>query len=304
MRFYHPLIALTFLLAACGGGESGSGYVKNEKGVEVNVKATGEKVRLQVFGDRIIRVSATKDNAFKDPQSLAVVAQKCQPEFRVEQSGDTVKVITNALRANVLTSSGKVFFTDLSGNILLSEADGGRTFEPYQVTQTHADGKPETYKGWSYRQVFDSPDDEAIYGLGQHQADDWNYKGKNEELFQYNTKVSVPFVVSSRNYGLMFDSYSLMRFGNPNPYSFLKDVFTLYNKDGKQGALTGTYNIKGQDPIVRDEDSLYYEDFKTVGRLLPKGLGDATVVIEGQIEPKESGEYRFLHYYSGYQTIT
>ncbi|MBR2201793.1 MAG: DUF4968 domain-containing protein [Bacteroidales bacterium] len=163
----------------------GSGYVKNEKGVEVNVKATGEKVRLQVFGDRIIRVSATKDNAFKDPQSLAVVAQKCQPEFRVEQSGDTVKVITNALRANVLTSSGKVIFTDLNGNILLSEADGGRTFEPYQVTQTHADGKPETYKGWSYRQVFDSPDDEAIYGLGQHQADDWNYKGKNEELFQY-----------------------------------------------------------------------------------------------------------------------
>ncbi|MBQ5575494.1 MAG: DUF4968 domain-containing protein, partial [Bacteroidales bacterium] len=152
MRFYHPLIALTFLLAACGGGESG--YVKNEKGVEVNVKATGEKVRLQVFGDRIIRVSATKDNAFKDPQSLAVVDQKCQPEFRVEQSGDTVKVITNALRANVLTSSGKVFFTDLSGNILLSETDGGRTFEPYQVTQTHADGKPETYKGWSYRQVF------------------------------------------------------------------------------------------------------------------------------------------------------
>ena len=57
MRFYHPLIALTFLLAACGGGESGSGYVKNEKGVEVNVKATGEKVRLQVFGDRIIRVT-------------------------------------------------------------------------------------------------------------------------------------------------------------------------------------------------------------------------------------------------------
>ena len=48
-------------------------------------------------------------------------------------------------------------------------------------------------KGYTVRQVFESLDDEeGIYGLGQHQSDEFNYKGKNEELFQYNTKVSVP----------------------------------------------------------------------------------------------------------------
>lgn len=303
---YSYLLLSGLLLSACGGGQSP--FTQTDKGVEINVKnvqeTTPKKVRLEVFGNKIIRVSATRDDKFKDPQSLVIVNQKNKTPFKVEQNGDTVKVITNALKANVLTSSGKVFFTDLNGKLILSEADNGKNLTPYQVTQIHSDGKPETYNGWSYQAVFDSPDGEAFYGLGQHQADDWNYKGKNEELFQYNTKVSVPFVVSSENYGVMFDSYSLMRFGNPKPYSFLKDIFTLYNKDGKQGALTGTYNIKGQDPIVRDEDSLYYEDFKTVGRLLPKGLDNATVVIEGQIEPKQSGEYKFLHYYSGYQTIT
>ncbi|MBQ5538623.1 MAG: DUF4968 domain-containing protein, partial [Bacteroidales bacterium] len=304
---YSYLFLSGLLLSACGGSETNS-FKQTSKGVEVSVKNVSENtpkiVRLEVFGDKIIRVSATKDDKFKDPQSLVIVDQKSQPAFKVEQNGDTVKVITNALKANVLTSNGKVFFTDLSGKVILSEADNGKTLTPYQVTQTHADGKPETFNGWSYQAVFDSPDDEAFYGLGQHQADDWNYKGKNEELFQYNTKVSVPFVVSSENYGVMFDSYSLMRFGNSKPYSLLKDIFTLYDKDGNPGALTGTYNIKGQDPIVRKEDSLYYEDFKTVGRLLPKGLDNATVVIEGQIEPKQSGEYKFLHYYSGYQSIT
>ena len=303
---YSYLFLSGLLLAGCGGSEIN--YTKTDKGVVVEVKNLTEnspkKVRLEVVGDKIIRVSATKDNDFKDPQSLVVVDQKQKTSFNVEQSGDTIRVITNAIKANVLTSNGKVFFTTLDGKTILSEVDNGKTLTPYQVEQIHADGKPETYHGWSYRAVFDSPDDEAFYGLGQHQADDWNYKGKNEELFQYNTKVSVPFVVSSNNYGVMFDSYSLMRFGNPKPYSILKDIFTLYNKDGKAGALTGTYNIQGQAPIVRDEDSLYYEDFKTVGRLLPKGLDKATVVIEGQIEPKQSGEYRFLHYYSGYQTIT
>jgi alpha-D-xyloside xylohydrolase len=96
-----------------------------------------------------------------------------------------------------------------------------------------------------------------------------------------------------------------MRFGNPKPYSILKDIFKLYDKDGNEGALTGTYNNlqNTKEPLVRREDSLYYEDFMTVGRLLPKGLDGSNVVFEGQIEPKQTGEYRFLHYYSGYQKI-
>jgi len=142
------LLAPALLLASCGGGDSNL-VSTTSQGVEILVKSTGQKVRLQVYGDKIIRVSATKDAAFKDPQSLAVVDQKVKSDYKVEQSGDTVKVVTNALKANVITSTGKVFFTDLNGNMLLSEADGGRTFQPYQVTQTHADGTPETYNGWS-----------------------------------------------------------------------------------------------------------------------------------------------------------
>jgi len=303
-RFSYLLLS-GLLLTACGGGQD---FQQTDKGVVIKVKnAKGDTpslVRLEVMGDKIIRVSATKDAQFKDPQSLIIVDVKNRPQFKVEEKGDTVSVVTSAIKGNVLKSTGEVFFTDLNGNTILHEQNGGgKQMTPYSVTQTHANGQPETYKGWSYQQVFESPDDEAFYGLGQHQADDWNYKGKNEELYQYNTKVSIPFVVSSNNYGVLFDSYSLMRFGNPKPYSILKDIFNLYDKDGKEGALTGTYNIEGQAPIVRREDSIYVEDFKTAGRVLPKGLDKATVVIEGQIEPKQSGEYKFLHYYSGYQKI-
>ena len=82
---------------------------------------------------------------------------------------------------------------DLEGNVILAENQGGgKTFTPIEV-----EGK----KQYSVRQVFESPADEAFYGLGQHQADEFNYKGKNEELFQYNTKVSVPFIVSNKGYG-------------------------------------------------------------------------------------------------------
>ena len=120
-KLLYPIISAV-ILAGCSS--TSQDYQQTEKGVVVKVRKTDAQtpslVRIEPKGDKIIRVSATKDQTFKDPQSLAVVDQKCKPEYRVEQSGDTVKVITNALKANVLTSTGKVFFTDLDGKITIS----------------------------------------------------------------------------------------------------------------------------------------------------------------------------------------
>ena len=238
------------LLGACSGGV----YEETGNGVIVKVQQKEDRgarlVRLQVMGEKLIRVSATPEGKFADPQSLIIVPGAEQTPFTVAQQGDTVTVSTDEVRASVLASTGEVWFTDEDGNLILQEnKGGGKTFTPIEVEGT---------RGYTVRQVFESPDDEAFYGLGQHQADEFNYKGKNEELFQYNTKVSVPFIVSNKNYGVLLDSYSLCRFGNPNDYSQLGEVFKLYDKDGKEGAITGTYvpaEGSGAETLVRREDS-------------------------------------------------
>jgi len=298
--FMISLVA-AMAMTACSKSAQDSGVTVEVKNQQAN---TAHLVRLQAITPTIIRVSATADSKFADRQSLVIVPQAEQPHYTTSQEGDVFTLATDSLQAHVSQTDGRVWFTDLSGNELLSEqADQGKRFTYYQCTQTHADGTPETYHGWSTQVIFDSPADEAFYGLGQHQADDWNYKGKNEELFQYNTKVSIPFVVSSRNYGILLDSYSLCRFGNPDDYQQLQKAFTLYDKEGVKGALTGTYSAPDQETLVRREDSLYFENLKSAKNLPQFPLGNATVVYEGEIEPSQSGEYRFSHYYSGYQRI-
>jgi len=303
-------IVLATLSVSCGNNL----YQKTDQGVIVKVQKTVQAdslnyqsprlVRLQVMGEKIIHVSATAEDKFADKESLIIVDQPEKTPYDVACQGDTITVSTTAIKAHVLVSTGEVWFTDSLGQTLVQEQQGGgKQFTPYQCTQTHADGTDETYKGWSIRQVFESPEDEAFYGLGQHQADEWNYKGKNEELFQYNTKVSIPFIVSSNNYGILLDSYSLCRFGNPNDYSQLHKVFKLADKDGVEGALTGTYSAPFQETLVRREDSIYFENLKSAKNLPQYNLNNATVVYEGTIEPLETGEYRFSHYYSGYQRI-
>lgn len=291
------------ILASCGS----HGYKSDKDGIVINVDPNGEngvrKVRLQVLSDKIIRVSATPDNSFSNDTSLVVVDQKVKPDFKVEETDSTVSVVTAAVKATVSLTSGDVRFFDKDGKLILAEADGGREFSPIEVEGT---------KGYTVRQVFQSlSDDEGIYGLGQHQSDEFNYKGKNEELFQYNTKVSVPFVVSTDNYGILWDSYSLCRWGNPDGYKQLGGVFKLFDKDGKEGALTGTYvpADKAEPAIVQREDSIYFEhlirgDLAHVVNL-PQNFNFAGshVTYEGEIEASESGEFKFILYYSGYQKV-
>ena len=307
---FSAALLATAVLASCGDTD-----VK-QQGQQVTVKTQSgdaKLVRLEVMGEKIIRVSATAEGKFADKPSLIIVPQTEKTPYELIQNGDTVQVKTSQVIANVLKSNGRVWFTDAAGQLILSEqAEGSKTFTPYECEQTvwtrNEQGPAEKanhtkYTGWSTRVVFDSPADEAFYGLGQHQADDWNYKGKNEELFQYNTKVSIPFIVSSHNYGVLVDSYSLMRFGNPKDYSQLYELFTLIDKDGKEGALTGTYSAPDQETLVRREDSIYFENLKSAKNLPDFRLGRATVTYEGEIVPKATGEYRFSHYYSGYQKI-
>ena len=295
------LMALSLVVLSCT-----KPYAHDGNGVIVKVRDPCENgprlVRLEVLGEKIIHVSATPERKFADPQSLVVLPQEGKTRFEVIEEDGRLMVETSVLKAIVSTSTGEVRFEDKEGSLILAEqAGGGKTFESVMV---------EGVKGYSFRQVFDSPEDEAFYGLGQHQADEFNYKGKNEQLFQYNTKVSVPFIVSNKGYGVLMDSYSMMRFGNPADYKQLRDVFTLYDAQGKKGCLTGTYVAADGNILIREEPQLYFEHLiapemaKVVNLPEDFQFAGAEVVYEGYIEAPESGEYQFSLYYAGYTTVS
>jgi alpha-D-xyloside xylohydrolase len=293
--FLSLLLVAVYLLSAC----TSSGIEQTANGIVVNVTqpyADGAKrVRLEVMGEKLIHVSATPNRTFSTTPDWVIVPQAAQTPFTVIDGPHSVTLATQAVRATVDKRTGEVTFTDKDGNRILAEKK--RSFTPYE-----AGGK----QAYSVLQQFESVDDEGLYGLGQHQSDEFNYKGKNEELFQYNTKVSVPFIVSTRNYGILWDSYSLSRFGNPRDYSQLNRLFRLFNASGKEGCITGTYlpADKSIQSVVRDEDSLYFENLKTI-KHLPENLPlmGADVVYEGELEPAESGLYRFILYYAGYTKV-
>ena len=277
--------------------------------VEVTPKqADGiQRIRLEAITDRIIRVRATAEETFPEKQSLMIVPNTGRKvRSRVATEGNNISLTTKDLKAVVDRSTGRITFYDKNSTLLLKEATSGTSIKPFRVPEREIGvaQRPLTdaeLNGWSWRLVFDSSKDEAFYGLGQHQSGDMNYKGKNEDLFQYNTKVSTPFVISNRGYGILWDSYSYCRFGKADEYCQLGDVFRLYNKEGNAGTLTGTYAERGGRTITRDEDSIYFENSETIVNL-PRGarLQGAKVTYEGTIEVPQTSNYHFILYYAGY----
>ena len=283
MKKIYLLLLLPLLLASCQRAYT-------VKGDQVLIPCADQTVRLQVVAPDIVRVSAVPDGKFSDRKSLAVVPQAGCREFKVTEAGGKVRLATGSLVVEVNKAAGTLNLSRADGTLLLQE--GSFSFEPIEV-----EGK----KAWSVRTSFVSDPEESIYGLGQHQAGEFDHKGRSEDLYQYNTKVSVPMVVSTNGYGLMFDAYSLSRWGNPSPYEQLGAMFKLYDKDGVEGALTGTYTPAKGQPVVQREDNLYYENEFLVKNLPAIGLSGAKVVYEGFLEAPETADYHFIQYYAGFQ---
>ncbi|MDR0348838.1 MAG: DUF5110 domain-containing protein [Tannerella sp.] len=295
--FIHFLSGIIILFACTAP----SSFQKEKTGIIVSVRSDQVKsVKLEVIDDDIIRVTASPTGTFAEEINLIKdVGERPVPSFDARQTGDTVLLETSSIRAFVLQTTGEVWFADKAGNVILREKQGGgKTYEPVEV---------EGMKGYALHQVFEGRDGEGLYGLGQHQSDEFNYKGKNEELFQYNTKVSIPFIISTEGYGILWHNYSLSRFGDKRPYSDLDQVFKLYNKEGKENTLTATYyrDRAGEDMLqTREESVINYEDLVTVKNFPEKFLsGEASAVWEGELEPAESGKYHFRLHYAGYTKV-
>jgi len=275
------LILVTVLLAAAS--------CANDPVIECE---NGVRVRIEPVTESIVRVSATPERLFPSRSSLSVVPQKGKVKYSCRKTSEGLQVKTSRLEVKVSASDGRVGFFRPDGTGLLSES--ARSFKPIEV---------EGRTGFSVGQTWESPDDEAFYGLGQHQTFEYNRKGTDEELYQYNTKISVPFIVSTRGYGILWDSYSYSRFGNPGGFRQLGQVLTLQDKDGNYGCLTGTYVQADGKTLVRQEDSLFFEDERAIKNLPDLKLQGAKVVYEGTVTAPEDGEYRFTLYYAGFQSV-
>ena len=290
------------LLAAASAAGVAQRVERSDTGIVVT-PAQGPVLRLQVYGDRIIRVTKMPTRSADVAQSLMVTAKPISNDFTLngERSSPIVTLSTGKSSAEVDIRTGRVSFrNEIGGSIVLAES-GAAGFAP-----TAADRQPFL----SIQQQFNRGTDEGFYGLGQHQNGQMNYNGEDVELAQHNMDVAIPFVVSTRNYGLLWDNNSITRFGNPRPYLYAGGTGDGLIVDGGRG-WTATYTVNDRMIVKRQEPAIdlqYLEnrkDWPAGTRTSDDGntVPGLKVVWTGTVVPTSGGLHRFRLYSSSYAKL-
>ena len=190
---------------------------------------TSGELRIQVLSDSIVRVEYSAAPDFFNRTSIdRVPLLPAATRFSTSESSAGFTLATAKLHVIVDRATGAVSFTDSAGHPLLSEAPGSRMLEPATV---------QGEKTFHIQQEWKAQEDESLYGLGQMQLGIVDIKGYDLDLWQHNTNVVVPFLVSSKGYGILWDNTSFTRFGNLRPFTSIP-AGNLSDADGKQGGLT------------------------------------------------------------------
>jgi alpha-D-xyloside xylohydrolase len=258
----------------------------------------GAFLKIEVRADNVVRVAYAKDQAFFARPSL-VVQPRSGPivPWELTSGPDEATVATAKLQVKVKLSTGAVAFFDPTGRPVLAEVAGGRGLTPAEVQGVQT---------LQARQEWESNAEESLYGLGQNQLGLVDIKGYDLDLWQHNGSVVIPFLVSSRGYGLLWDNPSFTRFGSLRPFEPIPGA-RLFDADGKPGGLTGTYyaDSRFEHQVARQTDAridilganLMHSNTAIQADLPARG--DFSVRWEGSVEAETTGDYQFQTYSDG-----
>lgn len=305
LRLLRPVLWICALLPVIAFANPEKPFFKTEDGVIIypNEDYSGKTraIRLQIITDNIIRVLASPHKEFPVQNSLITVYKKeALPKWDLvsEENTENVTLRTKSLTVIANLTTGSIIFYDATGKVILGEKKMGRSF-----SESVSEGE----RTYAVNQIFETSPDDAWYGLGQHQDGIMNYKGYQVFLWQNNTEVAVPFLISRKNYGILWDNNSLTRAGDIRDYKALSSL-KLFSKDGQAGWLTATYyNDKNKDAVLiqKAESEIPYEYLNDSKLYLPADFTPASgkIVWEGSIGSDLNGSHKLRFTYGGYMKV-
>ena len=174
-----------------------------------------EKMRIEPWGEDSLRVRVTYAAQIDEGEDWALLPK---PEAQdVELTQDDAKgslSIRNGKIRAVVDRHGYLAFYNQKGEELTREYWRNRSdLTEYCVPLNYKARffKPIIGGDWRVTAFFEAYDDERLYGLGQYQEKQLNRKGLTLELAQRNSQASIPFLLSTRGYGFLWNNPAVGR---------------------------------------------------------------------------------------------
>jgi len=192
-------------LDAIGNVEkSGFSWVRLENGAQLHINGIVKNVLF--YGPTTIRVNENRGKSYWKHPSIVVLTKPMVIPFKVQEAADNITIVSDKLQVRANKETGALIFMDAAGKVLTQE----RAENHADIKQVEISGAP-TYE---VSNTFTLKPDEGWYGFGYVDPSPAkiNRRGQELLLIQTNLGIVIPMILSSERYGVMWDTYSIMRF--------------------------------------------------------------------------------------------
>jgi alpha-D-xyloside xylohydrolase len=198
---------------------------------ELVLKCDAGLLVIKAYADNIIHVSYFPGAEKASLPFWGFGTDFPEVKYRIDSTMESLRLATNQLAVSVDRKTAQVTFLDAKQNVLL-------TSKGYYLKEADAAGK----SIFRVHADFVAPDDEAYYGLGQHQSGWMDQRGKTVQLGHDREAdggeiIAVPFLVTNRKYGFIFD--------NPSKTTVLPGKSGLTTWDAETGDALSYFVIYG-----------------------------------------------------------
>lgn len=272
-----------------------------------------EQVLIQPWGKDSLRFRVTKNSHFTPDQDWALAYSKehtgSYDQIKLDEEANSCAISNGNITASI-NRFGWLTITNQDGKVLLEERwqvkPGGKKTSPLGIPGREL--KPIIGGDYQATLRLEAFDDEKIYGMGQRQEKQLNYKGCILELAQRNTQATVPFVLSNRGYGFLWNNPAIgqVTFANNETKWEARDTdqldFWVTAADSPAQTVENYTAATGKVPMMPKFASGFWQcklRYKTQEELLKvaheykdKGLPINVIVIDFFHWPNQ-GEWKF-----------
>lgn len=189
------------LQAAPVAAQDGFAYVRLSDGVQFRVGGVTKNVIF--YGPATVRVNANLGSNHWTSPSLVVVGKPGGASFKLEESPSALSIRSARLRIDIDRKTGALSFMDSAGRLYTRESSQPQSIKPVEIS-----GAP----SYEVENRLVLKPDEAIFGFGYTDSEKVNRRNQDLLLVQTNLGIIIPVMMSSERYGILWDTYSKMRF--------------------------------------------------------------------------------------------
>ena len=214
---------------------------------KLSITLTEGVLNITPLTDKAIRIQWQKELA-AEKEEFVLVNKHPIPVFKVTETPAKLNLSTRNVVVSFDKRTGALSYSNSAGKVFLSEKADSRKLTPATVMNQPC---------YVAEQAFDSPTDESLFGLGQFQDGQYDLRNVSRKLIQVNSQIAIPFLYSSKGYGILWHQYGLTYF-NPADNNIAltkKEAGAVQTRDVEVTTTAGTQKISQQQ-------SLYSGNFK------------------------------------------